>query len=108
MAQGDAKAAANKWLNEQGIIEDLTDDDYREVKKLIGNRSFGIFWAMLRWQRETSAIALSNASLGSPERDSAASVLQGHIRAIDQIRDLVLHLAEPTADAAANEEQTNG
>jgi hypothetical protein len=109
MARGDAKKAADDWLKKQGIIEDVTDEDYELVKKLIGNPSFGIFWAMLRWRRERSAILLSNASLGSPERDSSASVLQGHIRAIDEVRQMILEIAEPNADAAGtSEEQTNG
>jgi len=105
MAHGDARKAASDWLNKQGIIEAVTDEDYEQVRQLIGSPSFGIFWAMLRWRRERSAMLLTNASLGSPERDSAASVLQGHIKAIDEIRELVLEIAEPTADAAGTDEE---
>lgn len=108
MARGDNRKAADEWLKKQGIIGDLTDEDYEQVRKLIGNPSFGIFWAILRFKREQSAIILSNASLGGPERDCAASVLQGHIRAIDDVRETILQIAEPTADAAGDEEQTNG
>lgn len=108
MARGDARKAADIWLKQQGIVEELDDKQYELVRELIGNPSFGIFWAMLRWRRERSAIFLSNASLGSPEADSAASVLQGHIKAIDEIRDLVLELAEPTPAAGTEEEQSHG
>lgn len=108
MARGDNRKAADEWLKKQGIIEELTEDDWGQVKKLIGNPSFGIFWAMLRFKREQSAIILSNASLGGAERDCAASVLQGHIRAIDEVRETILQIAEPTADADGQEEQVNG
>ena len=105
MARGDLKKAADKWLKEQGIIEELDDEQWREVKKLIGNPSFGIFWAMLLWQRQRNATLLMNALLGSPERDAAASVLQGQARAIDEIRELILNIAEPNADAAGEQEE---
>lgn len=100
MAKGDARAAADKWLKEQGMIADLTDEQFESVRQLIGNPSFGIFWALLRYRREESAAFLSNAPLGGPERDCAASVLQGNMKAIDGVRDLILELAEPTVDAA--------
>lgn len=100
MAKGDAKAAADKWLKEQGMIEALDYDQYESVRQLIGNSAFGIFWALLRYRREESAIILSNAPLGGPERDCAASVLQGNIKAIDGVRSLILEIAEPTFDAA--------
>lgn len=105
MAKGDAKKAADQWLKDQGMIEELDGDNLSTLQQLIGNPSFGLFWALLRWRRERSAIVLSNASLGTPERDTAASVLQGHIRAIDEIRELVLEIAEPNADAAGEEEE---
>jgi hypothetical protein len=109
MARGDARKAAADWLKKQGIIEEVSDEDFETVRQLIGNPSFGIFWAMLRWRRERSAIMLTNAPLGSPERDSAASVLQGHIKAIDEILEMVLDIAEPPADAAGEaEERSNG
>jgi hypothetical protein len=104
MAKGDARKAADDWLKKQGILNEVTDDQYELVRGLIGNPSFGIFYAMLRYKREESAIMLSNASLGSPGADSAASVLQGQIRAIDAIREMVLTIAEP-GDAAATEEE---
>jgi hypothetical protein len=103
VAKGDARRAADKWLKDQGIIQDLTDEQYSQVRQLIGNPSFGIFWALLRFRREESAIMLSNAQLGGPERDCAASVLQGNIKAIDGVRDLILELAEPTDNNAAEQ-----
>lgn len=108
MAKGDQRAAADAWLKKQGIIESLTDEQFESVRQLIGNPSFGIFWALLRYKREESAIVLSNAPLGGPERDCAASVLQGNIRAIDGVRELILELAEPTADAAEQRSDLNG
>lgn len=108
MARGDNKKAADEWLKRQGVIDELTDEDWTQVQKLIGNPSFGIFWAMLRYRREESAIMLSNVSLGVPERDAAASVLQGQIRAIDGIRELILQIAEPNADAAGEQGAENG
>lgn len=106
MARGDQRKAADEWLKKQGVIADLTDEQFESVRQLIGNPSFGIFWALLRYRREESAIFLSNAQLGGPERDCAASVLQGNMRAIDGIRELILELAEPT-DTAADQGVTN-
>lgn len=105
MAQGDAQKAASAWLAKQGLIEELDEDQLREVQELIGLPSFGIFWAMIQWQRMRALVMLSNASLGTPERDSAAGVLQGQIRAIDDLRTLLLHIAEPTVDAAQPENE---
>jgi hypothetical protein len=103
VARGDARKAADKWLKDQGIIGELSEDQYESVRQLIGLPSFGIFWALLRYRREESAIVLSNSPLGGPERDCAASVLQGNIKAIDGVRDLILELAEPTDNNAAEQ-----
>lgn len=103
MARGDQRKAADLWLKQQGIIEKLDDEQFELVRKLIGNPSFGIFWALLRYRREESAVVLSNAPLGGPERDCAASVLQGNIRAIDGVRELILELAEPSDEPAAEQ-----
>lgn len=109
MASGDRRAATAKWLKQQGLVEELDGQQLEQVQQLIGLPSFGTFYAMLRWLRERSAIALSNASLGSPTADAAASVLQGNIRTIDEIHEMILQVAEPPADAAGeNEEQLNG
>lgn len=108
MAKGDARKAADKWLKEQGVIGELDEQQYEQVRSLIGLPSFGIFWALLRYRREESAIVLSNSPLGGPERDCAASVLQGNIKAIDGVRELILELAEPTADAAEQRSDLNG
>jgi hypothetical protein len=62
---------------------------------------------MLRYRAEQSGHALRNTSLNSPERIAAASVLQGHIREIDGILELVLNLSEPET-AAEPQESTNG
>lgn len=103
-----AREAAEQWLKEQGIIAELDDQQYEEVRKLIGNPGFGIFWALLRYRAEQNGYFLRNASLGTPERACAASVLQGHIREIDGIRELILSLADPEAAAGDKEEQVNG
>lgn len=106
MARGEAKAAAAAWLKQQGLIESLDDDQWTEVQKLIGDPAFGILYAMLMYQRAEYMVMLSNVTLGTPEKDSHASVLQGNIRAIDRMHETLLMIAEPTADAAQqNEEQ---
>lgn len=105
---GQQRDAAEQWLKEQGIVAELDDTQYRLVKELIGSPSFGIFYGMLLYRRAMSAIALSNASLSSPERIAAASVLQGQIRAIDDLKEMVLQIAEPqTADAAEPNKEQN-
>ncbi len=105
MAAGDARKAADAWLKKQGIIADVTDEDYEQVKKLIGMPGFGIFWAMLMFHRQNQQAFLGNAPLGTPQADCAASVLQGSIKCIDHIREIILNIAEPPADAAGEDKE---
>ena len=108
MAQGDKQKAALAWLRKQGLIEELDGEQLSQVQELIGLPSFGIFYAMIQFQRAQALTLLSNVTLGTPDKDSMASVLQGRIRAIDDFTQTLLSIAEPTADAAQqNEEQNN-
>lgn len=110
MARGDTRKAAQEWLKKQGIVstDELDEQQYELVRKLIGDPSFGIFCAMLRFRAVESSVVLRNTPLGTPERDCAASVLQGHIREIDDIHSLILDIAEPEYDAAEAKEQGDG
>lgn len=98
------RQASLNWLNSQGqrsLGVGIDMEDFEALQGLIGHNGFGIFWSLLAQQRAEAMSVLSNIPLGSPERDSAASVLQGQIRAIDQIRETVLDIADPQAADAA-------
>lgn len=100
----ESRASAEKWLREQGQISLEAGMDAKEfgsLQTLIGHQPFGLFMAVLAHQRAQAAVLLSNLQLGSPAQIAAASVLQGQIRAVDQIRETVLSIADPQAADAA-------
>lgn len=106
----ESREAAVGWFRAQGqrnlTDPGLEDVEFEQLRSLIGYPAFGIFWSILMNQRATAAQILSNAPLGTPERDWAAGVLQGQIRGIDQIYEMLLEVADPTdAQESSNEEQ---
>jgi hypothetical protein len=107
-AQLDAEADrvvgnAAHWLDSQGTRDleaGISVDEFEALKSLIGNKAFGIFWSLLRNARTQWGQVLINAPLGAPEKDAAAAVIQGHMRAFDQLRSLLLQIADPRSSAA--------
>ena len=100
----ETRAVAAAWLKEQGqrsLSGGVDEDEFNMLRGLIGSTPFGIFFSLLAQLRAEAQVVLSNVPLGTPERDAVASVLQGQIRTVDQIRDLLLDIADPQkADAA--------
>lgn len=100
----ETRAAVSHWLHTQGqrsLEVGMSQEEFGLLKGLIGAAGFGIFWSLLAQQRAEALVALSNLPLTEPAKHAAASVLQGQIRAIDQIRSTVLDIADPQAADAA-------
>lgn len=95
------RANARRWLKEQGVRSLSAENggvslpQFAQLQTLIGNEAFGLFWSLVAGERANALVMLGNAKLGTPERDCAASVLQGQIAAIDILRELLLDIADP-------------
>lgn len=112
-AESSARIAARAWLAAQGkrsLYADfggVSPPDYELLRSLIGLPAFGIFYSLLQHQRQEYQERLSNVSLSSAESVAAAGVLQGHIRCLDQLREMLLDIADPNAQQK-EEDQVNG
>jgi hypothetical protein len=109
----DKQLAVVEWLKQFGIVDDISEDEHRELLSLIGHKGFGLLYGLLMRDRAGWVIQLSNIALADGQKVAAASVLQGQIRAVDRLREIVLNIADPAADqtpaqAAEQEQQSNG
>lgn len=89
---------AARWLDGQGqrdVSVGMSVAEFQALRGLLGNPAFGIFWSLIRHARSQHERVLLNSTLGEPAKDAAASVIQGHIRAFDQIREMLLDIADP-------------
>jgi len=105
------RAATAQWIHSQGLRnpEEVSPEEFAELRTLLTpHKGFGIFMSFLAFQRQTSAIMLNNANLSTPHGVSAASQLQGAIKAIDDIRELVLNIADPLGEGSTSPQQRAG
>ena len=104
MSDGEVRRAATAhWLSSQGLRDpsEISPEDFAELRSLLApHKGFGIFWSLLAFERQTSAIMLYNTNLATPSGVSAASQLQGKIKAIDDFRELVLNIADPLGESS--------
>lgn len=102
------------WLRSQGQLdfeEGVSQADFSELQTLLDSRAFGLFYALLAQERAKALVVLSNLPLSGDSNLAAASVLQGQIRAVDRVRELLLFIADPNADGEeqqTDEEQERG
>lgn len=100
--ENDKRTTARRWLSDQGqrslYAEEggVTSREFELLRKLIGSEAFGLFYSLLAQQRAEATVCLINAKLGTAERDCSTAVIQGQIRAIDQIRETLLDIADPS------------
>ena len=105
------RAATAQWLASQGLRnpEEISPEEFAELRSLLApHKGFGIFWSMLMFYRQNSAIMLNNTNLATPNGVSAASQLQGTIKAIDDFRELVLNIADPIGESSTLPPQRAG
>jgi len=105
------RAATAQWLASQGLRnpEEISPEDFAELRTLLApHKGFGIFWSMLAFNRQNAAMMLSNTNLATPAGISAASQLQGNIKAIDDFRELVLNIADPLGEGSTSSQQRAG
>ena len=102
MTDGEVRRAATaRWLADQGLRnpEEISPEDFAELRTLLApHKGFGIFWSLLAFYRQNSAIMLNNTNLATATGVSTASQLQGTIKAIDDFRELVLNIADPLGE----------
>lgn len=98
------RQAALQWLNSLGIRnpEELSLDDYEQVKKLLGNDrpGFGIFFSLMMFERQKAVMQLTNADLSNSSGAVSAAKLQGIVLAVDNVRDLILNIADPIGEGS--------
>lgn len=99
----DHRANALRWLSAQGQrslyaeFGGCSPAEFEQLRQLIGHRGFGIYWSLIAHQRTEYLERLSNASLATEEGKLAAAVLQGHIKCLDQQREMLLDISDPSA-----------
>jgi hypothetical protein len=105
------RAATAQWLASQGLRnpQEISPEDFAELRTLLApHKGFGIFWSMLNFERQNSAVMLNNTNLATPMGVSTASQLQGKIKAIDDLRELVLNIADPLGDSSESPQPRAG
>lgn len=103
------RSAVTSWMNQQGIRnpEEISLQDYQLVRGLLsGERSaFGVFLSMMMFERQQAVAQLTNADLSSSTGAVAAAKLQGIILAVDNMRDLILNIADPIVEGSDLDER---
>lgn len=103
----DKRKAVLAWLNSLGIRnpEELDLNDYQQVLKLLGNDrpGFGIFISLLMFERQQAAIQLNNTDLSNSAGAVKASKLQGIIQCVDNVRELIMNIADPIGEGSGSE-----
>jgi len=105
------RAATAQWLASQGLRnpQEISPEEFAELRTLLTpHKGFGIFWSMLAFERQTATAMLNNTNLATPNGVSAASQLQGKIKAIDDFRELVLNIADPIGDSSESQQPRAG
>jgi len=91
-----------RWLDSQGrrdLEVGISVPEFQALRGLLQSPAFGILWSLIRNAKLQHEQVLANTSLGTAASDAAASVIQGHIRAFDQLRNLLLQIADPRTAA---------
>lgn len=102
-AETEQRINARKWLSSQGQraigaeFGGVSATEFTLLQKLIGHAGFGLFYSLLQYQRTEAQEQLSRLPLGGMSELAAASVLQGHVQALDRVRELLLDIADPSA-----------
>lgn len=102
--------AVTRWMADQGVRdpEQVSQEEYAELMSLLApHKGFGIFLSIIMFERQQAAALLNNLNFATPQGASTGSQLQGTIKAIDTIREIVLNIADPVGDRseAPNQKQ---
>lgn len=100
----EVRNAALKWLNSLGVRDpsNLAVEDYAKVKSLLGSDrpAFGIFFSMLMFERQQAVAQLMQADLSNSSGAVKAAKLQGIVQCVDNVRELVLNMADPIGEGS--------
>lgn len=100
--------ALEDWLTSIQPLETITSEHYDALMKLCVDGS--PLWALiglLLGKRQEQMLLLANQHLGDPSMIAAASVIQGHIRGIDETRQVLLGLAKQAAEKVPEQQRRN-
>lgn len=93
----DAVAA---WLVKQGKRENLSIEELPEVHSLFApHKGFGILWSLIAYDRARDLEELKNIRPSTEDNRARLSELQGQIRAVDRLHELLLDIADPSDGA---------
>jgi hypothetical protein len=100
-----AREAVAKWMQELGIRDpsNLDTNAYAQLRGLLSSNErpgFGIFWSMIMFERQQAVAQLINCNLSSEEGKSNAAKLQGIVQCVDNMRDLLLNVADPIGEGS--------
>lgn len=103
------RQAVLTWLNSVGIRnpEELDVEDWKSVKSLLGMErpGFGIFMSMMMFERQKAVVQLTNADLSNSAGAVSAAKLQGIVLCVDNMRELILNIADPIGEGSNSDER---
>ena len=103
------RAAVRKFLGSCGLRDFRLMDSAAlgAAQQLFSDRlqyqGFGVLWSLIAFDRAQDQSELSRINLGTPQGVARASVLQGQIRAVDRLYELLLDIADPTVQGQEQE-----
>lgn len=102
-----AREATAKWIASLGIRspDEVDMDELPLLRQLLSadRKSFGIFLSMVMFQRQAAMLQLVNADFSSQEGAVRAAKLQGIVKSIDDIHELMLNIADPIGEGSDSE-----
>jgi hypothetical protein len=109
----DARQAVLTWLNNVGIRDpgNLDMSAYTQLRGLLSSNErpgFGVFMSLIMFERQQAVAQLIQVDLGSPENTARVAKLQGIVQCVDNIRELILNIADPIGEGSSSETEVAG
>lgn len=95
-----------RWLDNAEFITEPTQEQIAFAREVLSAEGMRVIWGMQLAAAQGYRVQLENTPLGTPERDAAASLLQGSIKGIYTLRDTLIELVEMGKRPAAPEQET--
>jgi hypothetical protein len=101
----EVRGAVLQWLNSLGIRDpsNLDQGDYAKLRGLLSSSDrpgFGIFLSMLMFERQQMVAQLMTADLSDAKGAVRAAKMQGYVQCVDNMRDLILNIADPLGEGS--------
>lgn len=104
----EVRGAVLQWLNGLGIRDpsNLDATDFARVRGILSSTdrpAFGIFLSMMMFERQQAVAQLMTADLSDSKGAVRAAKLQGVVQCVDNMRDLILNIADPIGEGSDSE-----